>query len=172
MTVMLAPETTAVTAPDPSELLDRWPGLFVDLAGYIARHQEVTLAYAQQMLRQALIWLAATRETLGRRVGMTDAVDPAWHAFLLHSREYREFCDIFFGGYLDHVPPAPGQAMTAQEIAGTLPALRGTLYGRAVREEFWAGPGYGCCPENPGTRRRPDEPAPAMPGTGTSPAAG
>ncbi len=62
--------------------------------------------------------------------------------------------------------------MTAEEIAGTLPALRSTPYAHAVREEFWTGPCYGCCPKDPGIRRSPDEPAPAMPGTGTSQAAG
>ncbi|MEU6037291.1 hypothetical protein ABZ801_17980 [Actinomadura sp. NPDC047616] len=43
--------------------------------------------------------------------------------------------------------------MTAEEIDATLPALRATGY--AVDEEFWNGPGYGCCPPDPCVRAVP-----------------
>lgn len=32
------------------------------------------------------------------------AVDGLWHRFILHTRDYRTFCDEVYGGYLDHNP--------------------------------------------------------------------
>lgn len=31
-------------------------------------------------------------------------IDEVWHAHILHTKEYRQFCASFFGGYLDHDP--------------------------------------------------------------------
>ena len=31
-------------------------------------------------------------------------IDEVWHAHILHTREYREFCDLVFGRYIDHSP--------------------------------------------------------------------
>lgn len=36
--------------------------------------------------------------------GMAGAVDDLWHTFILHSVEYRLFCDKYVGGFLDHYP--------------------------------------------------------------------
>ena len=35
---------------------------------------------------------------------VSDAVDPFWHAHILHTRQYREFCDQIADHYLDHDP--------------------------------------------------------------------
>ena len=34
----------------------------------------------------------------------TPLCDYVWHQHILHTKEYREFCDQFFGKYLDHIP--------------------------------------------------------------------
>lgn len=34
-------------------------------------------------------------------------VDKAWHAFILHTPEYREFCLKNFGHFIDHIPVWP-----------------------------------------------------------------
>jgi hypothetical protein len=163
MTITVASITpsAAVRHRSPRELLDHAPGLFEKLALYIAKDLAVTLPYAEQVMEQTLIWLKASADNPAQRIGMTDAVDHGWHAFLLHSQDYAEFCDRLYGRILHHVPPAPGQQMTPEEIEGTVPALRATGY--AVDEAFWDGPGYGCCPPDPCVR--------AMPGTGAPPPA-
>ncbi|MFI0449022.1 hypothetical protein [Actinomadura sp. 6N118] len=150
MTTTLEPTVSTVTLPSPRVLLDYAPGLFDNLAAYVAKHHAVTLPYAEQIIEQTLIWFKACADNPSQRVGMTDAVDHGWHAFILHSQEYTTFCERTFGHYLHHVPPAPGQHMTEQEIAATLPALHDTGY--AADEAFWDGPGYGCCPPDPCTR--------------------
>ena len=40
----------------------------------------------------------------GQPVQMVESVDCLWHAFVLHTRLYRRFCDRFFGRYIDHDP--------------------------------------------------------------------
>lgn len=34
-------------------------------------------------------------------------IDEAWHAHILHTKQYREFCDELFNEYLDHAPQSP-----------------------------------------------------------------
>ncbi|MFD0850872.1 hypothetical protein ACFQ07_01385, partial [Actinomadura adrarensis] len=168
MTITVPPtvSTAVPAAHGPRQLLDHAPGLFDKLAAYVAKDLAVTLPYAERVMEQTLIWLKACAENPAQRVGMTEAVDHGWHAFLLHSQEYVTFCDRMFGGYLHHVPPVPGQQMTEQEINATLPALQSTGY--SVDESFWAGPGYGCCPPDPCVRAVPSGPGGKC-GTGAPP---
>ena len=134
----------AATAASSRELIER--DTFDLLAQYVATHQEVTLAYAERMVEQMLVWMQAAAENPDVRLAMDETVDPAWHAFILHSQQYAEFCDRKFGYYLHHVPPAPGTSHTEAEVDRTLPALYATGY--RVDEEFWVGKSP-CCPPNP-----------------------
>ena len=34
-------------------------------------------------------------------------IDAAWHAHILHTKEYNEFCEKFFGRFLHHTPELP-----------------------------------------------------------------
>ncbi|MBE1537069.1 glycine-rich domain-containing protein [Actinomadura algeriensis] len=166
MTLTLEPAVQAAPHNTPRKLLDYAPGLFDKLAAYVAKDRQVTRPYAEQVMEQTLIWLQACADNPSQRIGMTEAVDHGWHAFLLHSQDYAEFCDRAFGGYLHHVPPAPGQSMTREEIEETLPALQATGY--PVDPVFWNGPGYGCCPPQPCVRAMP---ASTCTGTGAPPPA-
>lgn len=129
---------------DPRELVS--PEVFRKIVNYVAEHHEVTHAYAERMFTQLLIWFLAVAENPHVRLAMDATVDPAWHAFILHSQDYRDFCNIMYGEYLHHVPPAPGTSHSDEEINRTLPALRATGYD--VDEEFWSGQ-KPCCPPNP-----------------------
>lgn len=35
---------------------------------------------------------------------VSDAVDPFWHAHILHTKQYVAFCDAVTGGYIHHTP--------------------------------------------------------------------
>ncbi|MBZ0069632.1 MAG: hypothetical protein K8F26_12565 [Thiobacillus sp.] len=51
----------------------------------------------------------------GRFVSMPSQVaDDAWHAFILHTRYYQDFCDKAFGRFLHHTP---AEAMSTQTLA-------------------------------------------------------
>jgi hypothetical protein len=63
-------------------------------------------------LRDYFILCAQAR---GRFVSMPSQVaDDAWHAFILHTRYYQDFCDKAFGRFLHHTP---AEAMSAQTLA-------------------------------------------------------
>lgn len=167
MTTITAGAATA--AKDPRELVS--PAVFYTLAAYVAQHQEVTLAYAERMVEQMLVWMKAVADNPSVRLAMDETVDPAWHAFMLHSQEYAAFCDQLFGRYLHHVPPAPGTSHSDAEIDRTLPALHATGY--PVDEEFWRG-AKPCCPPNPCTVQAAPPAAmtaPSCTGTGAPPPA-
>ncbi|EDW6384728.1 hypothetical protein YU52_000791 [Salmonella enterica subsp. enterica serovar Java] len=38
----------------------------------------------------------------------SEYLDKFWHVFILHTKLYRDFCDSFIGGYVDHNPPDDG----------------------------------------------------------------
>ena len=42
--------------------------------------------------------------THGGHLAPTRTIDEGWHAFILHTQDYAEFCDRFFGRFLHHVP--------------------------------------------------------------------
>ncbi|MFI0454283.1 hypothetical protein [Actinomadura sp. 6N118] len=123
------------------------PELFEKLSAYVEKHQSVTRPYAESVIEQTLVWLNACAENPTVRLGMSDSVDPGWHAFILHSQEYTAFCQEQFGRYFHHVPPAPGNVMDAETIARTLPVMYASGY--EVEESFWTGALYPCCPPNP-----------------------
>lgn len=63
-------------------------------------------------LRDYFILCAQAR---GRFVSMPSQVaDDAWHAFILHTRYYRDFCTKAFGRFLHHTP---AEAMSKQTLA-------------------------------------------------------
>ncbi len=60
-------------------------------------------------------WFCIAQDGAGRSLSMpSKIVDEAWHAFILDTRAYREFCQRAFGRYYDHVPSeamrSPNQA--------------------------------------------------------------
>ena len=63
-------------------------------------------------LRDYFILCALAR---GRFVAMPSRVaDDAWHAFILHTRYYQDFCNKAFGRFLHHTP---AEAMSTQTLA-------------------------------------------------------
>lgn len=63
-------------------------------------------------LRDYFILCAQAR---GRFVSMPSQVaDDAWHAFILHTRYYQDFCSKAFGRFLHHTP---AEAMSTQTLA-------------------------------------------------------
>ncbi len=42
--------------------------------------------------------------TVPGRWGPPEAVDAGWHEFLMFTKDYREFCERYFGRFIDHNP--------------------------------------------------------------------
>ncbi|WP_261575742.1 hypothetical protein [Frankia gtarii] len=61
------------------------------------------------------------------RHAVSDVIDPFWHAHILHTKQYIDFCDRVFGQYIQHEssPRLPG----TERLDLSLSLLRG--YGRS-----------------------------------------
>jgi hypothetical protein len=60
-----------------------------------------------------------------RSFGMpSKIVDDAWHEFILMSREYSQFCDKAFGGYLHHAPAGSSDEPHEKGLLRTLHQLK------------------------------------------------
>ena len=55
-------------------------------------------------VKRFLFLAATTTEPLAP----TKRLDDGWHAFILHTIDYMQFCNRFFGHYVHHVPNPPG----------------------------------------------------------------
>jgi hypothetical protein len=63
--------------------------------------------------------------TLGGSVGMPSrVVDDLWHEFMLISREYANFCEQAFGGFLHHAPDSEMKASMQTALSNTLNVLK------------------------------------------------
>ena len=58
-------------------------------------------------------WFAINQSARGARLPMpSQAVDEAWHEFILFTHHYADFCDEVLGRFLHHVPAEAMQAPT------------------------------------------------------------
>ncbi|MFE7412708.1 glycine-rich domain-containing protein [Streptomyces laurentii] len=73
----------------------------------LMRDYPFDLIMAERVFGQAVAYLVTAIEMRGRRLGMGpgELVDLGVHAFILDTRNYREFCARYMdGGFLDHIP--------------------------------------------------------------------
>jgi hypothetical protein len=84
------------------------------VAARVARDEHVAMDTAAVWVEELLRFLALGAQLA--RVGSTydlvpsPPVDAAWHAFILHTRAYTEFCERNFGEYAHHDPAPPADA--------------------------------------------------------------
>ncbi|MQY04757.1 glycine-rich domain-containing protein [Actinomadura macrotermitis] len=116
------PMEVGVTA-DPRSLIS--PELLARLAGRIASEQICTEQHAEQVMLQALGFLKACALNPGAGLAPSEAVDIGWHTFILHTREYADFCQRVAGRFIHHTPADPGESPhQAEAIGSTVAAMR------------------------------------------------
>jgi hypothetical protein len=79
----------------------------------LERYPQLTQAQLQQVIKGLREYLQISR--MGRRqlIAMpSQAVDVAWHAFILHTRLYQHFCQKAFGHFLHHTPSSAMRSPT------------------------------------------------------------
>ncbi len=76
-----------------------------ELVHRISRDHSVDVATARDWFKQGLDYLYRAA-TASYPISPNASADNAWHAFLLYSRDYREFCQGMFGRFIDHCPKA------------------------------------------------------------------
>jgi hypothetical protein len=81
----------------PTTLADRL------VARIAAEHPELSADLPARILDQTFAFLE-TCATATEPIGPSTLVDIGWHAFILYTHEYAEFCDRIAGRFIHHVP--------------------------------------------------------------------
>lgn len=123
-------------ATDAATLLDHeMRGILV--ANMIHKFPEMTPDFAHRGVSQMLAFLAAGARS-SEPVSPSPVVDDFWHAFLLHTKTYREFCANQLGKFIDHQPGyldkeehGGGKALRARTVEAI------TNAGYAIDLDFW-----------------------------------
>lgn len=79
------------------------PELFDKLTARVAADGRMDAALAERIVDQALGFLGACAVST-QPLSPSATVDIGWHAFILHTADYREFCGRVAGRFIDHVP--------------------------------------------------------------------
>ncbi|GAB2775917.1 glycine-rich domain-containing protein [Amycolatopsis magusensis] len=132
MTAVLAPFATGrklISTP-----------LFDRLAGRIVAEEQLTRELAERIVEQALAFLAVCARNTGAPLAPSELVDIGWHTFILHTRDYADFCDRIAGRFLHHVPtedgdPAETGAAAHATLSRTVAAIERAGY--AVDPALW-----------------------------------
>ncbi|MFB4307010.1 hypothetical protein [Actinomadura sp. GTD37] len=149
-------ERPAVAVKDPRSLVSG--DLFERLVTRVREeYLDVARFYAETMVEQMLCFLAATAEYDPAdppegivqdgedftQLTPSKEIDPALHAFLDLTADYRQTCMRLTGGrFIDHVPVTNASITSGRSVAITVRALR--HYGWPVDDRFWA-VGTSCC---------------------------
>ncbi|MFI5800228.1 glycine-rich domain-containing protein [Streptomyces sp. NPDC051677] len=101
-------------------------------------HPEIGASTARRIVGQAAAFIAASGQQPGSELAPSELVDYGWHAFILHTVDYADFCRRVVGRFVHHVPTdedeqIPGGAASARErsVAAIVAA------GYTVDAELW-----------------------------------
>lgn len=100
------------------------------------RRPELDAAQRRSVLEGLREWFAVCQAARGRKVSMpSQAVDDAWHEFILFTRNYQRFCRQALGRFLHHVPAeamdSPTQASEGLKRTWRLACRRAKIDPRA-----------------------------------------
>jgi hypothetical protein len=134
--------TAQPTLYDPETLVQA--ALFAKLVTRVERDAKVDRERAERIMRQALAFLVACARNPEAPLAPSRAVDHGWHAFILHTREYADFCARVAGHFIHHAPEEPGgeRAGAVARTEMTAELMRRT--GLPVEEELWPAGGASC----------------------------
>jgi hypothetical protein len=93
---------------------------------------------AEELFLELLRWLyyCARATEPGKRAGAISMypeilrIDDMWHVFILHTRDYADFCDRYFGRFIHHepLPPDAPRERDQCEVNTELEAFLSLLY--------------------------------------------
>ncbi|MFI0982605.1 glycine-rich domain-containing protein [Streptomyces sp. NPDC021093] len=98
---------------------------------------DLTEEKADRGVGQMLAFVAASAHS-DKPLSPSPLVDDFWHAFLLHTRAYQDFCEEMFGAFVHHQPGfldreehGGGKELRARTVDAV------TLAGYELDHEFW-----------------------------------
>lgn len=111
---------------------------FARLTRRLTTEHPVDAHLAERIVDQAAAFLAACA-TAAQPLAPSRDVDLGWHAFLVHTRDYAEFCETVAGRFIHHVPHdndrEGGDEETQAVLDRSVEAIRRAGY--IVDEELW-----------------------------------
>ncbi|MEU8250175.1 hypothetical protein [Nonomuraea sp. NPDC048916] len=114
------------------------PDLFDRLAADIARDHNMTIEHAERTMEQALAFLYACALNPGAALAPSPQVDIGWHAYILHTAAYADFCQKVAGRFIHHAPDQPGEishAARLERLGATVQAIRSS--GMPLDTDLW-----------------------------------
>ncbi|MEV4329594.1 hypothetical protein AB0K02_03495 [Streptomyces sp. NPDC049597] len=110
------------------------PELFDRLVAFLVQEEGITRERAERVMDQALAFLhmSAHRDS---GLSPSQAVDPGWHAFMLHTREYAAWCQERFGRFIHHNPFSEPQLFDGAQMRASVAAIEEA--GFMVDHELW-----------------------------------
>ena len=125
---------TAEKMTVPRELIA--PGLFDKLTLCVMANDGHDQDTAARIVEQALAFLVVCARYPDGHLSPSQTVDAGWHAFIIHTADYAEFCGRVAGRFIHHRPADPGAAPSEQHTVGvTIAAMRDA--GLAVDPGLW-----------------------------------
>jgi hypothetical protein len=101
MTTIISEAPVCVELTNKSLISDQ---VWERLVSYIAKEKDMERPIAERIMDQTLGFLKLIALSPGRTFCPSKMVDIGWHAFLMHTREYFEFCERVNGQYIHHDP--------------------------------------------------------------------
>lgn len=106
--------------------------LFDRLTDFCADEYGLERCVAERVMDEGLAFLDVMGRT-GESLSPSNAVDAAWHTFMLHSAEYTAWCQERYGRYIHHAPNSRYRDKAAMvDVVGKIRAA-----GYAVDESLW-----------------------------------
>jgi hypothetical protein len=116
--------------------------LFERLTRRVTTDEGYEPALAVRVMDQALAFLGTCAVSHTEPLSPSRMVDPGWHAFVLHTRDYREFCERIASRFIDHVPTNDTSIGTGG-LLRTVNAMRAAGY--VVDSDLWLASGQAKC---------------------------
>lgn len=126
--------TTPGTEPRLRDLIT--PSLFGQLSLRVMADESYDQDLADRIIEQALAFIVACARCPDGHLSPSQTVDVGWHAFILHTADYAEFCQRVAGRFIHHRPHQPGESAAEQQAIGvTIAAMRNA--GLPVDSDLW-----------------------------------
>ncbi|WP_254710038.1 glycine-rich domain-containing protein [Streptomyces lunaelactis] len=110
-------------------------GLFERLVTFLEFEEDMDRPRAERVMDQALAFIDMAGHRTDVPLSPSRKVDPGWHAFILHSHEYADFCHRRFGAFLHHNPLKGQRLRDGVAIKRTVRAIEEMGY--VVDHELW-----------------------------------
>lgn len=110
--------------------------LWERLVRRIIKDEGIQRALAERIMNQALAFLLLCAREPDGKFSPSPLVDIGWHAFILYTKPYGDFCDKVGGRFIHHAPSdVDGVDYGTDNVARTVVALR--THGFIVDEPLW-----------------------------------